>query len=141
MTQERPGYWIDTYTGHFFWVLDPRPEEVYINDIAHALSLMCRFNGLCSEFYSIGQHSIIVSDHCPKELKLYGLLHDAAEAYVSDVPTPVKKCLPGFKEIEDGILSAVFRKYGLDFPIPEEVKTIDHGVLNDEAKVLPWPRG
>ena len=82
----RNGSWLQTYTGIQFWPLDPRPEEIDIQDIAHALSLLCRFNGHCQRFYSVAEHSVHVSTILAPEFGLWGLLHDAAEAYLSDIP-------------------------------------------------------
>ena len=87
----RKGDWIQTFTGRAFYVLDPRPEDVDIEDIAHALSMQCRFAGHCREFYSVAQHSVTASWLVPPEDALWGLLHDAAEAYVVDLPRPIKR--------------------------------------------------
>ena len=81
MTDERIGSWLQTYTGKKFYPFDPREEEVDILDIAHALSQLCRFGGHTKEFYSVAEHCVLVSMCCPSEVKLLGLLHDAAEAY------------------------------------------------------------
>lgn len=72
-----------TYTGRQFWPLDPRAEDIDIRDVAHHLSLICRFNGAGRAFYSLAQHSCLVADTLDAPLKLWGLLHDAAEAYDS----------------------------------------------------------
>jgi len=84
----RIGDWIQTYTGKRFWPLDPRPEDVDILDIAHSLSLLCRFTGHTSSFYSVSQHSILVAQEVPKRLRLWALFHDAAEAYIGDIARP-----------------------------------------------------
>ncbi|MFG0247924.1 MAG: phosphohydrolase, partial [Phycisphaeraceae bacterium JB051] len=78
--------WIQTYTGKAFYPLREDPGIIDIRDIAHALSLQCRFNGHCSDFYSVAQHSVHVSEVVPQAFALWGLLHDAAEAYMSDLP-------------------------------------------------------
>jgi uncharacterized protein len=90
--------WILTSTGRQFYPLQPRAEDVCLEDIAHALSLKCRFTGHCREFYSVAQHSVLVSEYlaaqgATPELQLAGLLHDAAEAYLPDVATPIKEAL------------------------------------------------
>src|SRR4051812_43149736 len=79
---------IITHTGKWFNVLDPNPDEVDIEDIAHALALQCRFTGHTDEFYSVAQHSVLVANHCPSEYGIYGLLHDGSEAYLSDIARP-----------------------------------------------------
>ena len=135
----RKGDWQQTYTGKQVWPLDPRPEEIDITDIAWALSNQCRFLGHTSRFYSVAEHSIWVSLYCP-EYPLEGLLHDSSEAYLSDVPKPVKPFLNGFREIEDNLLQVIFKKYDLKWPIPKEVGRIDIAILKDEQQqLMPFP--
>jgi len=128
------GDWIQTYTGNQFWPLDPKPEHIFIEDIAHALSNICRFTGHCDYFYSVAEHSIIVSNHVPGGFALWGLLHDAAEAYIGDMSRPLKSMLPQFKKIESRIMEAVIEKFHLE-PInePQIVKDIDSGILATES--------
>jgi hypothetical protein len=115
---ERKGDWAQIYSGEKFWPLDPQPEEVDIQDIAHSLAFQCRFNGHCSSFFSIAQHSVFVSKIVPPEQALAGLLHDAAETYTGDIVTPLKRFLPPqFKEIENEIEKAIFSHF--------EIKNID----------------
>ncbi len=139
--QGRVGDWMATYTGGMFWLLDPRPEEVYIEDIAHAISLICRYNGHIRGFYSVAQHSVLVSEHCNPKYALYGLLHDASEAYAGDVISPLKKLLPDYKAIEDRILSAVCKRYGIreSKKMKQEVKHWDKVLLATEVRdLLPY---
>lgn len=89
-TRERLGDWMQTYTGQQFWPLDPRPEDFEIRDIAHALANICRFGGHSRRFYSVAQHSVLVSQLCPPSFAVHGLLHDAAEAYLGDIIRPLK---------------------------------------------------
>jgi len=134
----RQGDWMQTYTGRQFWPIDPRAEEVDINDIAHALSNMCRFGGHVKSFYSVAEHSVRVSwlagdDH---EMALAALLHDAAEAYVVDVPRPLKRFLPGYKEIEARVARVIEERFALapgvlDAP---EIKHWDETLLATEAR-------
>jgi len=84
MTVQREGNWFQTYTGKQFYPLDPRPEDIDLDDIVHHLSHLCRFNGGTREFYSVAQHSVIVADALPDDFKLWGLLHDAAESFLAD---------------------------------------------------------
>jgi len=130
------GDWIQTWSGGLFYPLDPQPDEIHIEDIAHALSLICRFNGHCNHFYSVAQHSIIIACLASPENALWGLLHDAAECYVADMPRPVKRCIPGYKEIEDGVELAVAQRFGLPEIMPAEIKELDHAMLALEARSI-----
>ncbi|MBF0401346.1 MAG: phosphohydrolase [Magnetococcales bacterium] len=89
----RKGAWIQTFTGRQFWPQDARKNDINIRDIAHSLSMKCRFNGHCRAFYSVAEHSVHVSRIVAPEFALWGLLHDAAESYISDVPRPIKSNL------------------------------------------------
>lgn len=103
----RSGDWIQTATGGQFWPMDPQPDEIDINDIAHALAMLCRFGGHCLRFYSVAEHSVLLSHAVPPEHALWALLHDATEGYLVDMPRPIKAFLPGYKEAEAGIVRAV----------------------------------
>lgn len=123
----RKGDYIGTYTGIHFYPLDPRLDEVRIVDIAHALSNICRFNGHTKYFYSVATHSINVCALLRARgenslVQLYGLLHDASEAYCCDIPRPLKNFLPEYKDIEAGIMATVYEHFGLE---PPDKKTID----------------
>lgn len=133
MIEQRKGDWMQTATGRAFWPVDPRPDEVEIEDIAHALANMCRFAGHCREFYSVAQHSVLVARALPPAARLWGLLHDASEAYIVDVPRPLKPYLPGYREAEDNVMEAIVERFGLTPAMPEEVKRIDNAILADEA--------
>ena len=130
------GDWIQTWSGGLFYPLDPQPDEIHIEDIAHALSLICRFNGHCDRFYSVAQHSIIIACLASPENALWGLLHDAAECYVADMPRPVKRCIPGYKKIELDVEAAVANRFGLPPVMPTEIKELDHAMLALEASQL-----
>ena len=129
--------WITTYGGIHFFPLDPEADKIEITDVAHALSLICRGNGHVKTFFSVGQHCI----HCALEAEARGygsrialacLLHDASEAYMSDVPRPFKKYLKDYKKLEDRLLSLVYEKYlGSDITEAEArlVKQIDNDIL------------
>ena len=140
------GDWIQTFTNRQFFPIAPRAGDVDILDIAHALSMQCRFSGHVLRFYSVAEHSVHVSRHCPPEWRLWGLLDDAAEAYLVDVPRPIKPFLPQFREIDERITRAVAERFGLEpiFPMPDAVKEIDNRILMDErnanmgAPPAPW---
>ncbi len=93
--------WKQTYTGKAFDYFNPQPEQICIEDIAHSLSMICRFNGHCARFYSVAEHSLLVSK-CAQadgpEHAMFGLLHDAAEAYIGDI-NPVLKSMPFLKSM------------------------------------------
>lgn len=144
MTEKRVGDWIQTFTGKQFWPLDARPEEVDIDDIAHALSMLCRFNGHCNRFYSVAEHSVHVS--CivdPVHAKL-GLLHDAAEAYVADVARPIKPFIPNFGSIERRLMTVIAARFWLGSITHIDVVLADNEMLFTEKAVLmpnspaPW---
>jgi hypothetical protein len=130
--------WIQTVSGGRFDPINPRPEDVKIADIAHALSNICRFNGHCSEFYSVAQHSVLVCDALPQEFKPWGLLHDASEAYIADVSMPVKRSpeFGAYGVIEWRIMLAVCERFGLPWSEPAAVKAADNLVLATEARDL-----
>jgi len=106
-------HWIQTYTGRKFDVMNPRAEDVSFIDIAHALAHQARFNGHTKQFYSVAHHCVIMSREIPPEFALYALLHDAAEAYIGDMPHPVKQLFPAFSKLEGTILDAVFKAAGI----------------------------
>jgi hypothetical protein len=118
MTMERVGDWMQTYTGGAFWPLDPRPDEIKIEDIAHALSMICRFNGHCRRFYSVAEHSCRVAEFvrqrhrpCAREIFRQALLHDAAEAYLGDVVRPIKRLEGAYRMAEKNLLEMILVKY------------------------------
>lgn len=136
---DRVGNWMQTYTGRAFWPLDPRPEEVDIEDIAHALSMQGRFAGHADHWYSVAEHSVYVSRFVPPEHALQALLHDASEAYVVDVPRPVKPALTNYREIEDRVWGAIARRFQLPFELHPSIKLADNAVLLAEQRDLLKP--
>lgn len=132
-------------SGPLFDLVNPDPALVRIEDIAHALAHICRFTGHTNCFYSVAQHSVLVSELVPKGFELWGLLHDAAEAYIGDVSSPLKSLLPDYKQIEQRMEEAVWGKFGLRGPLPKQVKDADNAAYNLErtaymvyAKNLAW---
>jgi hypothetical protein len=136
VAHRREGDWLQTFTGRKFWPLDPLPSEVCIEDIAHALAMKCRYGGHCAAFYSVAEHSVSVSRLVPPPLALWGLLHDAGEAYLADVPRPVKPYLVGWHSLEARVLAAVCNRFGLPLVEPAEVKRIDFAITADEKSAL-----
>lgn len=142
--QGRVGDWMQTVSGKMFWPMDPRPEEVDIEDVAHALSMLCRFGGHCNTFYSVAQHSVYVSYVVPPEFALMGLLHDAGEAYCVDMPRPIKRHLAGYRDIESRVWRAIADRFGVPYQLPECVHLADNAMLLAEkaqllrAEPAPW---
>ena len=139
-----PSFWIQTFTGKKFDPVEANADLIDIRDIAHSLSLQCRFNGHCRTFYSVAEHCVRVSKILAGSNALWGLLHDSAEAYVSDLPRPVKARLPRFVEIEDALLKKIITHFHLPWPMPAEVCAADDQLLATEARDLmndqlaPW---
>lgn len=131
--------WIQTYTGIKFDLLDPQPEMINILDIAHSLSNICRFTGHCKHFYSVAQHSVFVSRLVPPDLAIQGLLHDATEAYVSDMAGPLKAELSEYRKIEDKIWTVIARAFNLPEKLDPAVKRADGIMLVTERRDLMAP--
>ena len=133
---------IQTYTGKRFWplTLEMGQNEVDIRDIAHALSLKCRFGGHCRQFYSVAEHSVLTAELMRQRrgndltLTRWALLHDASEAYVVDIPRPAKRQLGEYIKIEDAIQRAVAERFELPWPMPEDVHEVDHDLLSIELR-------
>jgi hypothetical protein len=145
---DRAGGWIQTYTGKQFFPFDPRPEDIDIRDIAHALSCIPRFSGHTREFYSVAQHSVLVSQHCALPSALSGLLHDASEAYLLDLPTPIKHMdgMFHYREAELRCQQAICSKFDTCYALMPSVHHADQALLATEAAQLlgpapvPWAR-
>lgn len=104
--------WMQTHTGKKFHWHNPAPEEICIEDIAHHLSLICRFGGACNMFYSVAEHSVRVSELVDDSLKIHALLHDAPEAYIGDIVRPIKHAF-GLTYEESLIERAIAQKFKL----------------------------
>ncbi|MBF0180285.1 MAG: phosphohydrolase [Magnetococcales bacterium] len=139
MGESRREGWIQTYTGLRFWPTDARPDEVEIRDVAHALAMLCRFNGHCRRFYSVAEHSVHVSRIVPPEDALWGLLHDASEAYLADLPRPLKRLMPAYREREAALTRVIARRFGLPEAIPATVELADGVLLATEKAALMGP--
>lgn len=132
---------INTYSGLWIRPLDPRPEEIDILDICHALSNQCRFTGHVSKFYSVAEHSCRVHDIVPDEFKLDAILHDASEYVLMDLARPVKEQdeMELFRKAEDKLMHLIAEKYGFRYPLPGEVKAADRILLITEVRDLMNP--
>lgn len=136
--QER-GINMQLFSGKPFFLTDPRAEDMTIEDIAHSLSNQCRFNGHTREFYSVAQHCVLVSKNVPPEYAMAGLMHDAGEAYVSDLAKPVKVIVQGeFKALERRIDLVVCEAFGLRYRDCHAgvVKDADMRILATEKRDL-----
>jgi uncharacterized protein len=159
-------HWAQTFTGRAFWLDDPRPEDISPRDLAHHLACINRFVGATRKPYSVAQHCVLVAMVLAEEargyvtgrngmgpaltdeqrrLALAGLLHDASEAYIGDITSPMKRRLGGaVKPVEDPIQVAVAQRFGIAWPFPREVTTADLRMLMTEKRDLmaeepmPW---
>lgn len=130
---------IQTYTGHAFDVLNPDPSSIYIEDIAHALSNVCRYTGHTRKFYSVAQHSVIVSEVVPTWAAFIGLMHDATEAYIADLARPVKRIEglgEAYRQVEERLHLAITTRFGIHPVIPPVVHRVDSEVLLAEVRDL-----
>lgn len=138
---DRDEAWIQTHSGRRFNPTKPNPDAIVIQDVAHALSMQCRFSGHCKYFYSVAQHSVLVSYICDHKDALWGLLHDASEAYLVDVPRPLKRSgkFQAYIDFEHVMQEAICRRFGLPFQEPPSVKKADTILLVTEARDLMSP--
>jgi len=138
--------WIETYCRTQFWPLTAE-GHVYLNDIAHHLALRNRFSGATDKPYSVAQHSVLVArvlEPYGRDVQLQGLLHDAAEAYLPDIPRPIKQdvylwcngTMKEFSEVEDAIMQRVCEYAGCDWPPHSAVKEADNRVCATERRDL-----
>lgn len=131
---------VQTSSGRYIDLLDPKPADILIEDIAHALSNIARFNGHTHQFYSVAQHCVLCSGINPDKLALEKLLHDATEAYVGDMVTPIKNLFPGYRTMEDKIAGVIAQAFGLNqgFHHDPEVKRSDRSCCS--LKNMPCSR-
>jgi 5'-deoxynucleotidase YfbR-like HD superfamily hydrolase len=122
--------YIITYSHTKFYPVKPVKEDIHIEDIAHALSLMTRANGHFRCFYSVAQHSLncyreAIGQGCSERIQLGCLLHDASESYISDITRPVKLHLPDYVAIEENLQNMIYDRFGLGDLSAEELRVMD----------------
>ena len=133
--------WIQTYTGRAVYPFAPHPKDIDIEDIAHALAHQCRYAGHVRKFYSVAQHCVLIARALKaasydRRTIAAGLMHDATEAYLVDLPRPVKNMLPGYKDAEVRLAAVIAEKFGLPPVEPAVVKEYDMRILRNEAEAL-----
>lgn len=127
---------IQAHSGEYIDLINPCESKFLIDDIAHGLANTCRFGGQCSPFYSVAQHCVHVSLLVPSRYAKAGLLHDAPEAYIGDVPSPLKALLKDYQFIEDDLQFHICFKLGEPSIYPPEVKVADLIALATERRDL-----
>lgn len=124
------------HSGNYFDFKNLDKEILSIKDIAHGLSMTCRFGGHSSDFYSVAEHCWWVSMMVHPEMALEGLLHDASESVLGDIPKPLKRIMPQYNEMEQKLEENIARQYGIRFPYPPEIKETDSRMLVTELEQL-----
>ncbi len=139
-------FWIETYTGRAFYIQEPSPDDICLVDIAHALSNLCRYNGHCSQFYSVAEHSVHVAKFIeflkfPTAVIMAALLHDACEAYTGDFPSPIKWVIPELQTMEKKIQKAVHEHFDIRPQAYKDkvIDVVDKRIVQDERHALMTP--
>lgn len=131
--------WMQTHNGIAVDLLNPKPEHILLEDIGHALARLARFNGHLRQTYTVAEHCIHVASLLPPQLKIYGLLHDATEAYMGDLITPIKDMCPEFRRIESVLEDAIYAAFNLPPLGPGDkyqLKKADRTMLFAEKRTL-----
>jgi hypothetical protein len=140
----RAGDWIITASGKRFYPLDPRPEDISLDDIATALSKLCRWGGHLNidGIFSVAQHCVLVALNCPHRFRAQALLHDAHEAYLVDVPRPIKRYLVNYEIFAARLDACIGDRFCVELcDLPREVDEADDRGLATERRdlLVPWP--
>ncbi|KKL92281.1 hypothetical protein LCGC14_1886250 [marine sediment metagenome] len=148
----RAGQWMQTSLGGRFFPLDPRPEEVHVSDVANGLALDCRYagQGAVDRYYSVAEHSFHMTCYAqrlgwPPGALLATLLHDAAEAYLNDLPRAVKRAVgTGYTWVEGRVQAAVEQRFGVEQEAKEwksRIKSLDNRIIaNEKAAIMRHPQ-
>lgn len=131
---------IRTVSGHYLNVLKPNPDAILLPDIAHSLSFQCRFGGHLPYFYSVAEHSMNVARLVAPVHRLAALMHDASEAYLLDMPSPIKENLGDYRAIEENLMAVIAKKFDFEWPMPKEVKEADTMMMEREWHELMLKR-
>ncbi|MDA8522017.1 hypothetical protein [Acidovorax sp. NCPPB 4044] len=123
-------------SGRYFNFERPEETPISVEDVAHALSKLCRFTGHCRGFYSVAQHAVLVSYLVPPEHAFHALHHDDVEAVMGDMSSPLKRLLPEYKALEHRVEAAILAQFGLPAAMPAEVKHADLVALRTEQRDL-----
>lgn len=124
-------------SGKLINIREPEVDMIDIADIAHSLSMICRFGGHSNRFYSVAQHCVIVSAMAPVEIGFEALMHDATEAYLGDVIKPLKIIIgKSYKELEERFMNQIIKRFDLDCANLEQVKKYDMDALVLEHEFL-----
>ncbi len=132
------GYWKETYTGAKFYLMDPKPEEVVMEDVLHSLAYQCRYTGHCLRWYSVAEHCCLIADYVRDVLhgsprdQFNALMHDAPEYITGDISRPMKYGIPGLKPSLAHIDKVVYKALGVTDPEPRWLKEIDARIIVDE---------
>jgi uncharacterized protein len=133
--------YIELQSGKKFYFLKPELKDFDVEDIAHALAMNCRYTGHCSRFYSVAEHSWHMSRMAPEGLELAALLHDASEAYITDIASPIKQHLMDYVELENFLMGRIAERYKFDYPLNPIIKQLELTMLSTEAHYLMRSKG
>lgn len=133
-------FWIETFSGKQISYVEPDVNQICIEDISHALAHICRFNGHSVRMYSVAEHCCLMADYAASTGKYHSyevievLMHDAAEAYITDIPRPLKLLLPDFKLIEERLEIKIAKRFNMLYPRDPYIKELDNRILLDERE-------
>lgn len=136
--EEQSDHRIMLQSGRLLDLANPSEHDIDITDIAQGLAQTCRFAGQCSRFYSVAEHSVLVSIATP-HAQLAALFHDATEAFIGDMSKPLKRLMPQYSAVEERLQRVIFKRFHIEWPIPPEVKQADQTVMQLEQHCLMHP--
>ena len=128
--------WLSTLHVTKFHFLDPSDDEIDIRDIAHALAFTCRYGGHIPVYYSVAEHCIRGLPYISDADKLPWLLHDAEEAYIPDIPRPIKECSPEIKWLGEDLRKKILKRFKAEKANWKKIRMVDDAMLMTEAKIF-----